>query len=65
MEGDGRFGIERDIDLADGFIRVEISINTAERHGFLRVSELDADEFFRLVHHLFGDARRRGWRWAR
>ena len=58
---DRGFGVERDVDLPDRFVRVEVAVDATERHRFLRVSELDSDQLFRLVHHLFGDARR----WSR
>src|SRR5262249_25426564 len=65
MKGYGWFGVEWYVDLANGFVRIEIAIDAAERHRFLCVGELDADQFLRLVHHLFGNARCGRWRRTR
>src|SRR5215510_15583468 len=73
MKGDGGLGVERHVDLTDGFVRVEVAIDATESHCFLRVRQLDADQFLGLMHHLLADAkrwcwrraRRRCWRWRR
>ncbi len=57
VESDRGLSVERDVDLSDCFVRVEVAVDATERHRFLRVSELDSDQLFRLVHHFFGDAR--------
>src|SRR5262249_18233195 len=63
MKGNRGLSVQRHVDLAHSFISIEIAIDTCKSHCFLRVSQLDADKFFRRVQHVFGDAWRRCRRW--
>src|SRR5713226_8379606 len=61
MKRGRRFGVERHIDLAKRLVALKASIDTWQRHRFLRVGQLDADQLFGGAHHFLGDALRR-WR---
>ncbi len=49
MKSNRRFSVERNVDLSDRLICIEVAINSAKSHRFLRVRELDADQFLGLV----------------
>ena len=43
MKDNRGFGIKRHIDLANGFVTIEVAVDSAQRHRLLRVSQLNAD----------------------
>ncbi len=55
MKDYGRLGIEWDIDLTHGFVIIQIVIDAALRHCFLRVRQFNPNQLLSVVHHLFGD----------
>src|SRR5262249_7937512 len=61
MERDRRLGVERDLDLTQCLVVGEVTVDSIERHSFLRVGELEADQLFRSVLHVLRHALRHRW----
>ena len=59
-EGDRRLGVERDVELAQLLVAVEVAIDAVERHLLLGLVEVDAEDAFGGVEAKAIDALRSG-----
>ena len=61
-EGDGRLGVERDVQLAQLLVAVEVAVDAAERHLLFGLGEVHAEDALGGVEAEAIDARRAGGR---
>ena len=63
MKQSGRLGVERNFDLSQSFVSIEVGTYVLKRHRFLGIGEFNSDELLGLAQHFFRHAqRRRRWR---
>jgi len=56
MKCSGGLGIERNVDLPQCFVSFQVGVDVVQRHRFLRIGKLDANQLFGIAHHIFRDA---------
>jgi hypothetical protein len=51
-EGNGRLGVERNVELAQSPVALEVPVGGLHRHRLFRIRELQPDELFRTLQRV-------------